>query len=283
MANSQIKQYADMVNLQMAAEAFLRGATIPDEIRAALVAGNTANSKEPDPLASLFGGTSPRYKLIAHQDLTLNANKTIPGAVEKSGLSASVFYDTVTQQYTLSVRSTEFATSIRDWGDVQANRNEIADYGWAFGQINSLEAFWESLKNGSAANSENAVTIPNAADLGAFWSALQGGARINVTGYSLGGNIAEAFTELHRSEIAKTYLFNAAGTGESLIGIGFPGIWAKYKSVFDNPDSAYPTNQSYLGTPIYSALMDHRAKPNLTYETLYGNPRHALALWALAR
>jgi hypothetical protein len=48
MANGQIKQYAEMVNLQMAAEAFLRGATIPDEIRAALVAGNTANSKEPD-------------------------------------------------------------------------------------------------------------------------------------------------------------------------------------------------------------------------------------------
>lgn len=191
MANQQIAAYAEMVNLQMAAEAFwsqmARGSTARDVARA----GNTANSKEPDAIANLFDGDLPRYKLIAHQDLTLNPNKTIPGAVEKSGLSASVFYDTVSQQYTLSIRSTEFASPIRDSGDIDANRDEISAYGWAFGQINSLEAFWTSLTNGTASNGVNAVTIPNPADLAGFQAAMLAGGRVNVTGYSLGGNVAE--------------------------------------------------------------------------------------------
>lgn len=48
------------------------------------------------------------------------------------------------------------------------------------------------------------------------------GATLNVAGYYLGGHLATVFTELHASEIQRTYTFNGAGHGE--IAGGTPGL-----------------------------------------------------------
>lgn len=251
MANTQIQTYANMVNFQVASEAFLTKIRLGESMGGVLKNGNKNNSKEPNAVADLFDPqkdgnpvAGARYKLVAHQDLSLNAttiSELGTAAVRnKSGFSASVFLDTATGQYTLSIRSTEFADNIKDLGDTRADGVEIFDDGWAFGQINSLETFWSSLKSGNAANGVNAVTIPSSADLNAFLATVNAGGKINLTGYSLGGNIAEAFTELHRAEVNQAYLFNGAGTGNPLGGRTFAGVWAQYKAVYDNPYSKYP-------------------------------------------
>lgn len=148
MAQGNIQKYADAINQQVAAEAFLRFASVPEDIEALLVAGNRNNSLEPAAIAKQFNAEG-RYKLIAHQELTQNPSLAVAGVPNKSGFSGSVFYDTQTQQYTFSIRSTEFAASIRDPGDLWADVGEIMNEGWAFGQIYSMEAFWSSLLNGT--------------------------------------------------------------------------------------------------------------------------------------
>jgi hypothetical protein len=190
MANNQIQRYADMVNLQVASEAFLGGKLTEDQIAAALIRGNKNNSLEPTVIANVFKGSGsqpPRYKLIAHQDLSSNAATVAElgttAVPNKSGFSASVFLDTTTGQYTLSIRSTEFADSIKDLADTTADGVEIPDYGWSFAQINSLEAFWSALKSGTAANGINATTIPSAADLGKFIAATKAGTNVNSSDY----------------------------------------------------------------------------------------------------
>ena len=118
MANKEIQKYARMVNLQMAAEAFWQDIQIGRDILDVATRGNTVNSLEPKAVANLFviGATdgSARYTLIAHQDLTLNADHTIAGVNSKSGFSASIFLDNKENEYTLSIRSTEFNEAIRD-------------------------------------------------------------------------------------------------------------------------------------------------------------------------
>ena len=94
-------------------------------------------------------------------------------------------------------RSTEFIDDVVR--DIQAtNKMEIADFGWAFGQIADMEAWYNSLKNAGKLN--NNLGQPQS---------------FSVTGYSLGGHLATAFALLHQSEgrIAGTYTFNGAGVG----------------------------------------------------------------------
>ncbi len=220
MANSQIQAYADMVNLQVAAEAFwgrLNGPSPQTTIQIS-TEGNKNNSKEPDAITDLFDPSvdsnpngGPRYKLIAHQDLSLNATTIselgTSAVANKSGFSASIFFDTVKNEYTLSIRSTEFADSIFDGGDIQANL-DIGLRGWAFAQVSSMGAFWNAIVNGEATNGVNATTVPDAAALAQFRNYLTGGVgKVNVTGYSLGANVAEAFVEMHRAQVAQAYRF----------------------------------------------------------------------------
>ena len=88
MANGKVQKYADTVNLQLAAEAFLKNAKSPASIPGTVAEGNTNNSKKPAVISELFG-TRPgaRYELVAHQDLTQNEGLTIPGVTNKSGFS----------------------------------------------------------------------------------------------------------------------------------------------------------------------------------------------------
>src|ERR1051326_63137 len=200
MAGKKIQTFADMVNLQVAAEAFLKETTNPDQLRRALIAGNKNNSREPNSIAQMFVDTATvvaRYKLIAHVELTTNLEERVKEILDdKSGLSASLFLDTKDNQYTLSIRSTEVSANILDRADVFADV-DIGTVGWAFGQIDSLESFWQYLQHEPAVNGARGVTTPSAADLQAFQEALQAGAKVNLTGFSLGGNIAGAFVEMH--------------------------------------------------------------------------------------
>lgn len=286
MANGEIQKYADMVALQIASEAFLKGSESSNSVMAALFEGNGVNSILPESIAQQFDA-GERYSLIAHQDISLNSDNALQ-ANNKSGFSASLFYDNETNEYTFSIRSTEFDTEIRDMGDILADI-DIGIAGWAFGQVQSMELFWDYLLNGdpNPDPAADGITIPGVSGLADFRNALAGGAKINVTGYSLGGNLAQAFTELHRDTVLHTYLFNAAGTGrQGPTASNFEEALQIYRDVFADPSTAFPPGSELLyGDPddpgdaaVRFKIMQWYADPDATYDSLYDNPGHVLAL-----
>jgi hypothetical protein len=96
-------------------------------------------------------------------------------------------------QLVMSFRSTEFIDdSARD--NQATNTLEIAEKGWAFGQIDDMERWYQSLRESKV---------------------IGDGEQISLTGYSLGGHLVTAFNKLHEGEdiIHKTYTFNGAGVG----------------------------------------------------------------------
>lgn len=110
------------------------------------------------------------------------AKRDIPGTTIKAG------------EKVMSLRSTEFIDdAVRD--NEATNTKEIADRGWAFGQIDDLEQWFQGLRNEKL---------------------IGDGEQIRITGYSLGGHLATAFNILHRDEglIKNTYTFNGAGVGK---------------------------------------------------------------------
>jgi Ca2+-binding RTX toxin-like protein len=310
MADGKIKQYADMVNLQMAAEAFWgEDLGVVDT----LTQGNRVKSKEPTVIANLF---TSRYTLIAHQDLSLNA--TTIGRIgtadvpNKSGFSASIFWDSVEHKYTMSIRSTEIAPEISDFGDKAAGI-EIFSHGWAIAQLGSLEKFWTSVVNNTAVNGQNGITITNPAKLTDFASAMNGNELINVTGYSLGANLAEAFTEMHRIKVGNTYLFNGMGTGAVNSSGGnlntLSTVMQAYNAAFNDPTSSTALNgiiqkfnpgfnplppadllNSLLGDAAFlatfpavaAAYTAYLLNPNAVYDSIYLNPRHTIAYFAIS-
>ena len=110
------------------------------------------------------------------------AKRDIPGTTIKAG------------EKVMSLRSTEFIDDeVRD--SQQTNTHEIAKKGWAFGQIDDLEQWFQGLRNEKLIGDDE---------------------QIRITGYSLGGHLATAFNILHRDEglIKNTYTFNGAGVGK---------------------------------------------------------------------
>jgi hypothetical protein len=116
-------------------------------------------------------------------------------------LLMKVFKNTLTNDLVMSFRSTEFIDdAARD--NQATNTLEVKEFGWAFGQIADMEAWYAELKADSTKLGNNSFS---------------------VTGYSLGGHLATAFN-LMRSEdartagvpnpITSTYTFNGAGVGE---------------------------------------------------------------------
>ena len=94
------------------------------------------------------------------------AKRDIPGTTIKAG------------EKVMSLRSTEFIDdAVRD--NEATNTREIADRGWAFGQIDDLEQWFQGLRNEKL---------------------IGDGEQIRITGYSLGGHLATAFNILHRDE-----------------------------------------------------------------------------------
>ncbi|MBN9697549.1 MAG: DUF2974 domain-containing protein [Zoogloea sp.] len=187
--NENISNYMKYANLQMAAEALFgeknNGSTSITsgggrEIKAAdLTDGNNHASKFPSPLASSF--LAERWEILAHQPDT------------STGFSATLFKNGKTGELVISFRSTEFVDdAVRD--NQATNKMEIKEHGWALGQIADMEAWWEKLQ-------ANGV--------------LTRDAKVTVTGYSLGGHLATAFSLLHGTErVNAVYTFNGAGVGD---------------------------------------------------------------------
>lgn len=205
MSQNQSKQPSvaellEMSRTQIVAEAFLKdedkkpeflhpeGYTFKDVAlkEEILKDGNNHTSKLTEPQIKEF---MENWKVVAYLPNTttgfsgtlFQAKRDIPGTTIKAG------------EKVMSLRSTEFIDdAVRD--NQATNKMEIADRGWAFGQIDDLEQWFQGLRNEKL---------------------IGDGEQIRITGYSLGGHLATAFNILHRDEglIKNTYTFNGAGVG----------------------------------------------------------------------
>ena len=150
--------------------------------------GNNHTSKLTEPQIKEF---MENWEVVAYLPNTttgfsgtlFQAKRDIPGTTIKAG------------EKVMSLRSTEFIDDeVRD--SQQTNTHEIAKKGWAFGQIDDLEQWFQGLRNEKLIGDDE---------------------QIRITGYSLGGHLATAFNILHRDEglIKNTYTFNGAGVGRT--------------------------------------------------------------------
>jgi len=144
MPTPTIAEMLKFANLQMAAEALY-----------------DFNTKKRDP-ASLIPGEHYVGPIQTNwlTDGNEHASRFAPTEAEKfkdqwtvvdhisnttTGFSGTLFYNEAEKQYVISFRSTEFIDDIaRDC--VATNSMEIKAYGWAFGQIADMEAWYAKLK-----------------------------------------------------------------------------------------------------------------------------------------
>ncbi len=276
---SVVQNWYDFVLQQMAAESYFEDVDLSDpiDIRRALTFGNNrqgfpfnGNTRFTDSQADDF---LDRFQII-HQ-LSDNPNGT--SFFDNTGLSATLIFNKETNEYTLSIRSTEYQNK-RLGGDFERDvlggaDREISNVGFAFAQLDSLEHYYAWLKESGK---------------------LPQGAVLNVTGYSLGGHLATVFTEVHSAEIKHTYLFNAAGRGEirdpGSLNDGYtpsarlavqiyhdvlldPNAWTRYfkEGTFDFNEPLY---QNARNTPPVSTWT---VTQQLGDGYIYANNRH---LWA---
>ncbi len=195
---SKVTTWLDFALQQMAAEAYLNQISLTDlsRVKQRLLEGNNdTRFVVPDANGNLPGQTRFTNALA---DRFLGAYDIIDHhANDATGFSATLMRDTITGEYTLSFRSTEYQNQAvgGDWerDGLSGADGEIAGTGFSLAQLVSMEKHYRALK--------------------ADPTKLPSGAVLNVTGYSLGGHLATVFTELHASEIQATYTFNGAGRG----------------------------------------------------------------------
>jgi Ca2+-binding RTX toxin-like protein len=197
-------------------------------------------------------------RLVPQQAIAYDARYTVMQVPnDASGFSGTLIYDKVKGSYILTFRSTEYKDELRG-GDFQRDVNgadmEINTAGLAFAQIASMERWWAQL------------TAPG--------GALAGVAKVEVVGYSLGGHLAQAFTELHPEVVEHTYLFNSAGLGLQQRGTLADAI-DHYRQVLANP------NHGVLGSETDDTLYRQaiaKAGTPLPTDNLYLDPRHQWAV-----
>ena len=132
-----------------------------------------------------------------------------------TGFSGTLFKNKNTSELVLSIRSTEFLDDlVRDC--VATNGLEIKTFGWAFGQIADMEAWYDQLKASGK---------------------LPAGARFDVTGYSLGAHLATAFNLLHQSELngGQVITFNGAGVGQLRGDATLAGVIDRFNQLRNSP------------------------------------------------
>ena len=201
--------WLDAVLQQMAAECYFDGIDLRDADRVAEVLSSGNNDIRKPYFANLDKSNLPgktRFSkeqikrfttdwAIVDQRADEDPRFAQIGIGNGTGFSATLFQNKATEEYTLSFRSTEYADESRggDWqrDGIGADR-EIAKKGFAFGQIVAMEDYYSWLKR------ENI---------------LPAGAKLYVTGYSMGGHLATVFTELHVNDVEHTYNFNSPGRG----------------------------------------------------------------------
>ena len=144
MANPPIAEMLKYADLQMAAEALYSFNTKKLDPASLIPGDHYAGPIDPAVLttgnehASRFTQTQAdefvtQWKVVDHISNTT------------TGFSGTLFQNKETLEYVISFRSTEFIDDVaRDC--VATNAMEIKAYGWAFGQISDMEAWFAQLK-----------------------------------------------------------------------------------------------------------------------------------------
>ena len=201
MTTPTISKLLDYVRVQMAAEAlYTYDARKTSNLTPGAVLSDTGIDQEwlttGNGHTSIFTPTDAQ-KFAAEWTVVEHKSNT------DSGFSGTLLKNKNTGQYVLALRSTEFIDDAAR--DCQAtNTLEIKEKGWAFGQIDDLEAWYQSLRKEKTR-----------AD-GTKYKALPDGARLDITGYSLGAHVATAFNLMHKAELngGEVVTFNGAGVGQ---------------------------------------------------------------------
>lgn len=170
---------------------------------------------------------SSKWSIIAHQENTT------------SGFSGTLLKN-ISGEYTISFRSTE-SNGESKGGDVDRDsfkgaNGEISATGFAWGQILDMEKFLSDLTTSTSRH--------YSAQFDAY---VTGGGKLNVTGYSLGGHLAQVFTQLHRDVVLHTYTFNGAGIGTinavpegASIKSELTALLVKFESILSTPSASLP-------------------------------------------
>jgi Ca2+-binding RTX toxin-like protein len=215
---AEILKYAE---LQIAAEAFVRNETAPfllsgsgQALAASLVRGNFHASKFTQSEANRFAAN---WEVVDQQ---VNTPTGFSGTLFRYIGPSDANKGLVNGEMVVSFRSTEFIDdAARD--NQATNAMEIAQYGFAFGQLRDMEKWF--------------------AELNADPLKLQG-KPFSVTGYSLGGHLATAFNMMHgpgamvgdQASIERVVTFNGAGIGGLADGVDLKTLIGTFKTLSEN-------------------------------------------------
>ncbi len=273
MAN-ETSVWLDFALQQLAAESHLDGIddfSRIDLVEAQLVDGvNRFDAPVPLPtehptrmVAVQAEAFTDRYEIVDHQPN--DASGFSATLLQKKDTSGNPIYS-----YTLAMRSTEFRDRING-GDFERDGavfdlasgtfigadGELAETGFALGQLASMEAYYAEVKE-----------------------LLPPGAKLNVTGYSLSGHLATVFTELHTADVEHTYIFNGAGRGDFDAGVGgLAAMIAYYRDVRADPSAGLIPDELDPYRSAWEAAMAVTGQPMPSDdESLYLDVRHQWAL-----
>ena len=275
-----IKNWYDFTLLQMAAESYLHDLSLANDadVKGRLIKGNVFPGKPEGSSSTRMSGKQADYFLGQFEIVAHHKN-------DESGFSGTLFRNKSTGEYTLSMRSTEYRyqTDGGDWerDGLRGADGQVGAYGFAFAQIDHMDKFYQLLKQGknSSGNDDPSLT--------AFENVMNAGGKINVTGYSLGGNLSTAFTLLHSSDVQHTYNFNAAGIGNLSKSTNVTHMLNYYREVLADPNKFAITDPTDKKLSLYRAAIAEQgplvANPNASNANEYLSRRVQWAAEATSR
>jgi len=241
MNSNLITTHLEFALAQLASESYLDGIDFSDQtelLRGRLLLGSNSYRIFLNPFERTLPGQSRFTDSLA--DRLLDQKEIIRHhANDASGFSATLMWDRAANTYTLSFRSTEYRSQ-NEGGDFERDRSptaiptpglganaEIFSHGFALGQLLAMQRYYQSLLASGQIPSD---------------------AKINVTGYSLGGHLATVFTELNLINVEQAYTFNSPGRGgfanverlEGLEALEIGKMLARLDAVLYDPAAANP-------------------------------------------
>ena len=241
MAEPTIAEMLKYANLQLAAEALygFNAKTKPDQAPGDVLS-NAGHFNDPLIAAILTTGNEHASRFAPNEAAAFAAQWKVVDHLSNTttGFSGTLFQSrSDPNELVLTFRSTEFIDdAARD--SLATNGMEIAKFGWAFGQISDMEAWYAQL------------TKPGGPLAGKHFS---------VTGYSLGGHLATAFNLLRHEDgsagnVDRVVTFNGAGVGQ-VVG-PLSAVINDFQALRDHPESiAARFSDTRLGT-LYQTLRE---------------------------
>ncbi len=254
---STIGQWYEAALQQLASESYLRKSSMSSDgaiaaqisLRDDLARGNTRENLTTGglmkmPVASVeqlsSGSILPANEFAAAWEVVYQADN------DGSGFSATLMRRRVSgnadPEYTLAFRSTEYRDEKSRGGDWKRDvENADAEIGmgggFAFGQIHSMRQLWTNLKAGRDADGKTLTSLSD------FASRMSSGEKVNLVGYSLGGQLATVLTELEPTKVNQTTIFNAVGRGALPVGTSLRTFLDYFENVLATPSivGAYET------------------------------------------